>query len=242
MSKKLNRVDDEGILWAIGRARKLIESRRSARQLWEGHFELATHLYQQDGSPSEIRENFVHAAEHGLQMFEQRGEPKGDSRTPWDFGLVLGTVLAFGTPEQRSRAARVERWKWFHPEKEFYLLLADTLSQVQSFLAGEFDRTAAQRLVERCTAENADRDSVRYNSPLVEALLAIDARDVQPLQAALAAMVKEHEHRAMRGPLQAQADGLVAVIPLGLVRLARDSGLSCSVESPYVPLDLLGDG
>ncbi|KAB2906919.1 MAG: hypothetical protein F9K40_05695 [Kofleriaceae bacterium] len=240
MSKKLNRVDDEGVLWAIGRARKLIENRRSARQLWEGHFELATHLYQQDGARDEIRESFVLAAEHGLEMFEQRGEPAGESRTPWDFGLVLGVVMAFGTPEQRSRAGAVERWKWFHPEKDFYLLLADTLSQIQAFLSGRFDRTAAERVVGRCNAENADRDSKRYNGPLVEALLAIDARDPQKLQAALATMVKEHEYRAMRGPLQGQADGLVAVLPLGLVRVARESGLSCSIESSYVPLDLLG--
>lgn len=240
---KLNHIEAEALPSLIDFERRSIDraakSDRAGR-LWDGHFHLATYRYQQGAPPHEVRAHFTQAAEFGAIAWARRGQPDAStSRTPWDFGVMLGVVAAFGTIEQRQRAGAIERWKWFSPERDPYLLLADSLSQVQSFLSGTFDEKAAASVAERCNAENADRDARRFDGPLVQALTALHRRDLPTLQEMIAGMVREHEHRALRGMLQTQADGLVAVLPLGLVRLAREADLEPTIASPYVPLELL---
>ena len=236
----LNQIDDESINWFIDEARRNVNGAVDAAVLWKAHFVLATHLYRQGASDREVRQHFVQAARYGLATWSERSRPTArTSRTPWQFGLMLGVVAAFGDAAQRATAGTIERWKWFHPEEEFYLLLADSLSQLQSFLAGRFSPDEAVAVVERCKGGSADRDALRFDGPLVEALLAIHRQDVKGLESQLATMVEEHRHRALEGVLQFHTDGLVAVLPLGLVRLARDAGLDPAVDSPYVPVSLL---
>lgn len=239
--KKLNRKTDDGIRWFIENARDTVakgEVRGEPATMWDGHFKLATHLYQQIAPDAEVRGHFVAAATYVVRAWEEREPPSAttSTRTPWMFGVMLGVAAAFGDAEVRRRAGEIERWKWFAPENDFYLRQADSLAQLQAFLRGELDATIAAQVVVRSKAENADRHAARFDGPLVDALLAIRGRE---LDAALQTMVKEHEYRAMHGELQKLSDGLVAVLPLGLVRLARDAGVLCTVDSPYVPVELL---
>lgn len=239
--KKLNRKSEDGIRWFIQHARETVGKTDDPGLLWRGHFDLATHLYQQDAPIDEVREHFVLAATHGVRAWAERKPPDEttSARIPWQFGVMLGVVAAFGTEQERRSAGEIERWKWFAPEEPFFVLQADSLSQLQSFLRDEFELDAATQVIERCNAENADRDARRFDGPLVDALVAIRRRESARLDAALKTMVKEHQHRAMHGELQKQSDGLVAVLPLGLVRLARDTGITCAIESPYLPVNLL---
>jgi len=245
MAKKLNRISDEDVRSEIDFIRKRIErdekSGASPVRQWYKYLELGCFLYQEDAPNDEVRACFVRAANDGVVACarRQRRSEGGDHRTPWSFALLLGAAAAFGSEESRRNAGAIERWKWLDPEQPEYVLMAASLEQLQAFFGGRFEVGAADEVIRRCSAENADRDAVRFDGQLVRGLVAIQQHDAAVLNTAIETMVSEHQHRALRGHLRTQADGLVALLPLGLVRLGRDAGLHVAVDSPYVPVDLL---
>ncbi len=207
---------------------------------WREHFRLAAYSYELEAGRDAIRMCFENVVRIGIAAHERAKEPtRGTRRTPWDFGQLLGVVAAFGDSDQRCRAGSIRRQAYLWPEDPSFALMADVYSVLQAFLHGEVDVGPAVRVAEQASAPSADRDAVEYGAPLCRAVAGLIERDESNVAKEVAAMARYHEHMARSGDLQFNAEGMIAVLPLCLVRLAREVGLDCTVKSPYVPVEIL---
>lgn len=239
MTRQLTRIPEDIVRQEVGEIEQEIAT-ANERVGWRDCLHYGACLYELEREPEVIRTAFRRAVELGIIAYERAKDPPGPAhRTPFDFSQLLGIVTSFGSVSERQRIGAIHRRAFLWPEDPFYAVVADTCQVFQSYLRGDPDLDEASRVSELSRAENADREVVEYWAPLAHALLALENRDAVALTKDIVTMTRHHEHLARRGDLQFNPKGMIAVLPLGLVRLARDAGLTCQIDSPYVPFDLL---
>ena len=206
---------------------------------WRDHLRHALYLHELRAERDAVLSAFARCIATGLSAYEHAKPPGTMRRTPWDFGQLLGTVASFGDTSEWRRIGGVHRSTFLWPEEPPYVLMADALQVVQSRLRGEADLDGAALVVESSRAENVEREAAEYWGPLAAAVIALANRDASTFATHILTMVRHHERMARHGDLQFDAGGIVALVPLGLVRVARSVNIDCRVDSAYLPIDLL---
>jgi hypothetical protein len=236
MTRSLTQMREDVVREIVSEVEAKIAARGEAGVRWRDHFDLAAYRYELEIDRASVLCAFAATIRAGVAAYAHA--PKLDSiRTPFYFGQLTGIVAAFGGPADRARIAAIPRNHFLMPEMPEYTAMADAYSALQSYLDGTPDHGIARRAVE--AQQRRDRDSFHYSRPLARAVLGLADGDAAVVTAAVAAMADLHLHLAREGDLQTGAAGCIAVLPLGVMRLARERGLECTLDSPYVPLELL---
>jgi hypothetical protein len=213
-----------------------IASRGEVAVGWRAHFELAAFRFALEEDDAQVRSAFASASRVGVSVYLRSPNPTLH-RTPFYFGQLAGIVAAFGQPEEREQLATIPRHHFLSPEVPEYAEMADSYATLQSYLGGRPDLACAQRVL--ATPTRRKRDVASYSRPLAESIVRLTERNAAAIAAQVATMATLHAHLACDGDLQFNEAGFIAVLPLGIVQLAREQQLECSIHSPHVPLELL---
>lgn len=213
---------------------------RYARRLSDAATELGLGLYQQEGSPEEIRRSFDIAGTHLLSILFI--DQPNAALSPLEFEKALALADCFSQPGALANLASVPFGKFFSDAQAlaFYTLLARTLDLTRGFIAsGQFDQAAWQQTESACLQNNADRYDAVATLAKLRALKAVSTGDAATFNASIETLVKDHEDQALHGENQRSTRAFICFPALMFVHLGSARNLACSVQSPYLPVQLL---
>lgn len=211
-------------------------------------FQWGAGIYQQEGDPDEASAKLAQAAEWMLRALEVRETPTAeDHRRAQEALRAASLLVCFGTAEQRARftALRYEQYcAWTDQEGEeltpIMKPVGDVTRLLQQYLReGTVSQGEASPLMEYLAGDGIDRYQLSWTLPLAQGLVALSSDDAAGLETAVKALEKNHARDAKRGDFKLLYDGFLCEQALMLVQLGREKGLEVSIDSPYVPVQLL---
>lgn len=195
------------------------------------------------GDLGALRTHLARAARAGVADLAERAGRGAVTGDPIELELPLLLAIAFGETETREAAAALPREPWFVAEQWHPALpiLAGTFDLLRTLAIGrpiELEplselRAAAGRLA-------LEDRPYPWIAPMLGGIAAVLSGDRAALEASLNALLALHEETARAGEWRERPEGLLALWPLALDRLARERGLRPGVDSPYLPPGLLG--
>lgn len=214
----------------------------SITALYQAHLNLGL-LACRAGDLAEAHAHLERAAAAGIADLADRASHGTVTADPIALELPLMLTAAFGDATVRQAAADLPREPWFveqqwHPDLPVLAAAFDalrTLTAGRPIAAGRLDAIAA-------SARSLVSDDRPYPwiGALMAGLAAIEADDKDAVEGAIAELLRLHEQEARAGDWRKLPEGLLALWPLALCRLARERGLSPRVNSPYLPPAVLG--
>lgn len=255
MPLKLNKIADEIVRENIVNNRTRVESFlaaddsspmradpvRYSRRLADAALELGLGLHQQEGDREEIRRNLALAGAQLCSLFLL--DRANASLSPLEFEKALALATCFCPPSVYQDLSSPPLSKFFADPQTlaFYEVLAHYLDVLRNFVtSGRLDRTASNSVVAECQRSNANRYDAQVNLAKLKALDAIDAGDVESLNKSIAILIDDHENEALRGENQRSTRGFLCLPALMFAHLGTTRNLVCTVQSPHLPLRLLG--
>jgi hypothetical protein len=220
-----------------------------SRWLASEHKGIGLMMYQQQLDRWQIVEHLTAAATHQLRRYALVSSPTEKGDRSWSqFDEALNLMIAFGTPEQRIAAARIAKeyyWKdWsgrpIPAEQSSDARCVAYLELLKNFAAsGQFDAESCRQVKEFCLSNKSSRVEKLEILPRLQALEAVHLRDEAAWNAALEALVRYHRGEALRGEMQFHHDAFMCLPGMALGRLGLEHRMTCTVNSPYLPLHLL---
>lgn len=214
---------------------------RYARRLSDAAIELGLGLYQQQGPIEEIRRSFDIAGSQ-LCSILLIDRPNA-ALSPLEFEKALALASCFSQPGVLAGIASAPFGKFFSDAQAlaFYAILARYLDLARSYItSGQFDPAAWQQLETACLQNNADRFDAVTTLAKLRALKAVSAGDAATFNASIEILVRDHENEALHGENQRSSRAFVCLPALMFVHLGAAQNLNCTVQSPYLPVQLLG--
>ncbi len=232
---------------------------RYLEQLANLYFDLGIACYEAEEPRPAVLQALRLAGEYTVLEREARREPISvTSRNFYELiQRTLGLVTCWCSKEWRHRLLRLPRWAYdwpFDPEHVFdrasrpeprkkeLRYFRGYLRQALHFLEEgaliPADLEALLPALEGGKGPKKEQEGEETLSSL-RALLALARKDGEALDEALDSLLELHGRRARRGPYRAMPEGRICMNGMFLTQLARESGLSVNVSSPYLPLDLL---
>lgn len=209
-----------------------------------GHYSMWLGLYEYMLETPEpvIVKHLGRAANAYQSMFELRPRPDGPtgSREPRKFEQALALAACFGHPACLRGLSQLEEWAYRHPprpETDAYAAYLGALKFVVANEAG--DGHEAERALSACRTAGAAQDVPEEIANRIYALLALVEGDAVGFNKHLADVVRAHERDARTGELSDMQEGFICLEALGLAGLAKRQGVSVTVSSVYLPLQLL---
>jgi len=255
MPLKLNQIGDATIQEDIARNRERLEKFlaappsspmrsdpvRYSRRLSDAAVELGLELYQQEGEVSEIRRCLALA---GKELFALLSiDREAAALSPLEFEKASALAVCFCPPSVYENADKIPIGKFFADPQAlaFYAVLARYLDVLRNFLtSGKLHQEAWGTVEAECLRSNAARYDAQVNLAKLRALKAVSEGDGGNLNAAIATLIEDHENEARRGENQRSTRGFVCLPALMLAHLGAARNLACTIESPYLPLQLPG--
>jgi hypothetical protein len=166
------------------------------------------------------------------------------------FDLVLDTVtymtyLALANLRQQGEFRKMlesfQRSKFTNEEieeDEIFYLGAEAMGHIS---AGRFDlaEKSISAALARANSRSVDRDAKEVMVPIVLLEQAIVEKDQSKLAEAIKARHEEYRRNYSHVEVRNYPEGLLDVLGLGLLKLARRNGLDVATESVYLPTELL---
>ena len=165
-----------------------------------------------------------------------------------DFDDLLNLAICFGTAEQRQEVARIDKrchWSDWRlpdqkPEDSPDAAMVTYMEILKRYAAGEaLDQEGCRLCLHFCESPKAPKRAVVEVRPRLEALIALDRGDAATWNAHLARVIAPHKNEALRGEFKLLPQAFICLSALALAQLGREWGLTCTVDSPYLPLQLL---
>lgn len=257
MTLKLNRVTDdiirENLEFDLARFDRMIKSppiapgveasQRYNSGIGDTACRIGLMLYQQESPTESIRNYLCQAARFQLKGYLANYQPTPRMYcSPLAFEKALALTVCFADRLDRKLLINVERWKYCSgtiPDED---LIADFLDLLIGFLDnGETLVEKFAGLVEACTVETASRLLRLFILPRIEAFISIVESTSNSWNAAIAALLKEHEFEAKHGAYRRRDVGLICLPALMLAKLGTENSMQCTISSPYLPLFLCED-
>jgi Immunity protein 49 len=254
MPLKLNKISDAAVREDIANNRERLEkflaapasspmrsdAVRYSRRLSDAALELGLELYQQDGDVPEIRRYLGLA---GKELFTVLSISRPDAvLSPLEFEKALALAVGFCAPPVYENASGIPMEKFFADPNAlaFYAVLARYLAVLRDFAStGKLNHEAWKRVEAECTRSNAARYDAQVNLAKLNALRSIVEGDSKRFNEGIAVLVEDHENEARRGENQRSTRGFICLPALMFAHLGAARGVTCTVDSLYLPLRLL---
>lgn len=254
MSLRLNKMTDQTIRELLDQRQESLATRlaspapapgpareRYATAVADMSFAIGAMLYQQEGDVAEIREHLARASVFFLQALTMRGTPGPTTRrNPYEFEKALALLVCFGDAGQRGRVAEIREEQYRVPPRPEQNAFAAYLDATKQFVAsGTIDEQELDGVEQRCLTDTASKDERLSLLPKVRTLRAVVQSDEAGWNAALDNIIAAHEKEALHGEYTLLPDGLICLPAMMLAQLGAERGMTCQLNSAYLPNMLL---
>jgi hypothetical protein len=199
---------------------------------------------QEDISKSKI--NFCIAAESASKNFYYQPEPTEpeQTRNPWSFFSTMNLVICFGSDNDINALNQVAEKKYHNypteSDKAQCQFLADSIAAIKSYLStGTIDSGALSSLLEDAYQSNRNKEEQTFVVPVVKGLNALINNNEDEWQAAIQESLDAHLREVKTGDYKKSHEGFICMPGLALIKLGAKKGWSNSIDSLYLPTQLL---
>lgn len=210
--------------------------------LHEIESEIALYMYQQEYPDEEVVAHYRVAASAIVSYYEVR-EGAGPGDNLWAYDRALSEVIAFGSLEERKRLASVDERKFVSEEHEKVQADAQFLALLQGLrsycVLGRAPTARLQAVVAACSGKKASGTDARIVRRWADGLLAAVDKDETRWNENVQALVQEHEQEALHGDRSSLTTGHIDVFSMWLTRLGLEQGMTCTVSSLFLPVQIL---
>lgn len=198
-------------------------------------------LCNADADTTGLRTHLAEAARLGIdRLWEREGRKRQVDYIPQDLELPLLCAAAFGDAATRARAAGLPQALWLAPQTPSWRPCAACFSVLQAYVGGkDVDAADTANLLAVCGTPPAPLRILLWVPAMAAGLRALSLRDADGLAQAASTLLDLHRDAATAGDWRRLSEGLVALWPLALEAVARRFGLTCAIDSPYLPLAAL---
>lgn len=200
-------------------------------------------FYQQQHLLGDAMNHLRRASIFFHRLFSYSSPPsESEVRDARTFETSLSLDVCFGKEHWRRQLASVPRSVWEPAPTASAAAFIEYVLLLQAHLSGARMLTDEERasLEEKCESETASREDQKVTRFKVRGLGAIVDEDEEEWNDAIFYVVSEFEDEAILGDLQYLVTGFACLPALMLTKLGLEKEMTCSVESPYLPLSLLG--
>lgn len=253
---KLNKISDEiargGLNRNLAMLNDLLERGPHAKNAFdlENYFhavgdtscDVGLTMYQQEKSPREIRPYMVMAADFLLREHMVRQKPAPNtSRNPWLFKKTVELIIGWGDSEKGKALTNIEPWQYRNPPHPEHDRISEYIKVLVNFLVERCLNVEACRSVEeRLASDSASRDERSILLPGARGLRGAVEGDSKLWNDAIAELVAAHAVEAKKGEYKRSESGFICLPALALAKLGLERGLTSSVRSVYLPLEIMG--
>lgn len=209
--------------------------------------EIGRCMYQQGHRPDEIRRWLKESASFGLRQFRFMDPPKPDEdRLHEEYETILFLLICFGSETERTEASTIPTEMYLRTAGEDEPKpsgVAAWLEVLKRFPAeGVLDEAAYREGEASCLSDRATKLERVLTLQELQALRALVERDAATWNARLTEIIAWHKRKSLQGAWKLLDEAFICFPALALAHLGRQVGLTCTVKSPYLPLELLEVG
>lgn len=211
------------------------------RALGEMLWEAAVLSYQQEQPPEAIRSFLVRSAREWVRMHSERYDlPTEEEWDPRDFEKAFHLAICFGGPEERRTAAGLPEGLYIgEPDDDQPPLLGYLTLLKQHVTGGTPDSMLLAQLIKCCRSDTASKHARKSILPRLQGLRALQTGSQDIWRQSIEGLVRDHEWEATKGEFRLLFDGFLCLPALALAQLGKERGMSCTINSAYLPLVLL---
>jgi hypothetical protein len=267
MGLRLNKLADDRILESLPHTVRRIETSnawltqnpspdiqkliRCHEGLAQNHLDAGLRLYQLERNHDEVAAHLHSAARHAIAYFQLLQKPsESEMRQFSQFEQLLNLLICFGTAEMRNAAGGIPK-EIYHfttgshykesyapsPPEEGIIEYLEILKNVAG--GKHWDESAYQHAQMMCRDEKATRRERVVTLAKLGAVWAEVHGNSDIWNQKITEIVTEHKQVAMRGDWKHDINAFICLPGLAMAQLGRQRGLTCALQSPYLPLDLL---
>jgi hypothetical protein len=203
--------------------------------------ELGLAAYQQELPKQEVVNYLALAAESLMKMYASRQNRAAvqTERNPMMWLLRdFGAVVCFGDLSRRRELGDLQRWK-YDDETSSFGKLHPLIEAVQRHLRGETVPKSFEAALLEMRARKATSRDVEIFAPLGDALLGVLEINGKVWNDGLQKYLDWHVEQSLYGDWKLLPKAFIALPALGFAKLGIERGLTCTVQSPYLPLFLI---
>lgn len=251
---KLNKIQEEQAREQLQWTRGLVEeslvapvpSDARARQTYHENIgtnflQVGLFAYALEYEGAEVVHFFRQSAEHlAISLTLRKPADPDVSLNPWQTEKFLNVVACFGNASEKAAMVSLQEHQLCNPIRAHHEPLVRYLLAARAgFGDAPFDAAAFSTVVTACDSPQASKDQRLFLQPAARALVAIATENEDDWNYALAQILTSHAREARHGDLKLLTDGFISLRALMLAKWGIDQGLSCHVDSPYLPHQLL---
>ncbi len=164
-----------------------------------------------------------------------------DFRDPFTYYIAFWISFFAGDEKNKNILARIES-KYYQPGGILIGMLPDILEMMRAFVFNKDKEThfnVLDSFLAMSLKESHRKEEAEIYIPIVEGFRSILKKDQKLWESAEKKRMETWLNEAQKYQSQVYAMFLLDCEWLGLSRLAKEAGLNCSNNNPYVPVDIL---
>ena len=165
------------------------------------------------------------------------------TRTPWEYIEALELVISFGNENDLEILTKIEDIKFIHgtPEEvEECKFLAYTAFALRAFLkSGSVESSLLTDLLALSESKNVNREEKHFIVPVVHGLKALLEKDKDAWDASVQEALDAHLKEVKSGDYRDNVDGFICMPGMMLIKLGADKGWQSTIDSLYLPKQLM---
>ena len=255
MSLKLNKVKNDYLDRSRSRSERAIENnfplyRDNKTDLKLVHRILLSsknlgHIYYQQEEEKQSSMHLKLAAEAAANDLFLQDLPEiiEHTRTPWIYIKAIELAVSFGNENDLKTLTKIEDIKFIHGTPEHVAkcqLLAYTAFALRAFLkSGSVESSLLTDLVALSESKNVNREEKHFIVPVVHGLKALLEEDKDAWEASVQEALDAHLKEVKSGDYRDDIDGFICMPGMMLIKLGADKGWQSTIDSLYLPKQLM---
>lgn len=202
-------------------------------------------IYYQQEDASKSRKYLKLASEAlANEIFhEEKPQIIEHTRTPWIYIKAIELAVSFGNKYDIDLLTSIEDIKFIHGTPEHVAkckLLAYTAFALRAFLkSGSIESSLLTDLVALSESKNVNREEKHFIVPVVHGLQALLEEDKNAWDASVQEALDAHLKEVKSGDYRDDVDGFICMPGMMLIKLGADKGWQSTIDSLYLPKQLM---